>query len=251
MAVSTTKVLAATVPLGIIASGVLVWQASYAAFSATTTNPSNTFSAGTVTLTDDRQPRPCMFNRHRAQARQHRHRLHQGHLQRQPRRQREDVREERLTSRHSSRRPVALPDHPGRRRHRQRCRLLRLRRRRQHLQPHRLGRHHQDPRGLRHEQDDVRHRRQRLRAHRVAARRRPTRSPTGCRTTTRPRARTPPPSSPGKPRTPEPEGTSPSTSLSREPGSAYADPGSRAFRLLCRQELDRMTSRDVARVIAT
>jgi hypothetical protein len=56
------KVLAAAVPLGIIASGVLVWQASFAAFSATTTNPNNTFSAGTVTLTDNRQPSTVMFN---------------------------------------------------------------------------------------------------------------------------------------------------------------------------------------------
>jgi hypothetical protein len=58
----TQKVLAAAVPLGVLASGVLVWQASYAAFSATTTNPNNTFSAGTVTLTDNRQPGTVMFN---------------------------------------------------------------------------------------------------------------------------------------------------------------------------------------------
>jgi hypothetical protein len=58
----TQKVLAAAVPLGVLASGVLVWQASYAAFSATTTNPNNTFSAGTVTLTDNRQPSTVMFN---------------------------------------------------------------------------------------------------------------------------------------------------------------------------------------------
>jgi hypothetical protein len=56
------KVLAAAVPLGMLASGVLIWQASYAAFSATTTNPNNTFSAGTVTLTDNRQPSTVMFN---------------------------------------------------------------------------------------------------------------------------------------------------------------------------------------------
>jgi hypothetical protein len=62
MASRTSKVLAATVPLGIIASGVLVWQASYAAFSSTTANPNNTFSAGSVTLTDDHQPSTVMFN---------------------------------------------------------------------------------------------------------------------------------------------------------------------------------------------
>jgi hypothetical protein len=62
MASRTSKVLAATVPLGIIASGVLVWQASYAAFSATTSNPSNSFSAGTVALTDDHQPSTVLFN---------------------------------------------------------------------------------------------------------------------------------------------------------------------------------------------
>lgn len=58
----STKVLAAVVPLGIIASGVLVWQASYAAFSDTTTNPNNAFSAGTVALTDDHQPSTVLFN---------------------------------------------------------------------------------------------------------------------------------------------------------------------------------------------
>lgn len=62
MATRTSKVLAATVPLGIIASGVLVWQASYAAFSDTTTNPGNSFSAGSVKLTDDHKtPATAMF----------------------------------------------------------------------------------------------------------------------------------------------------------------------------------------------
>lgn len=49
----TGKVLAAAVPLGMVASGVLVWQASYAAFSGSTSNSGNTFSAGTVSLTDN------------------------------------------------------------------------------------------------------------------------------------------------------------------------------------------------------
>ncbi len=62
MVTRSGKVLAAAVPLGMLASGVLIWQASYAAFSATTTNPNNTFSAGTVTLTDNRQPSTVMFN---------------------------------------------------------------------------------------------------------------------------------------------------------------------------------------------
>jgi hypothetical protein len=62
MASRSAKVLAATVPLGIIASGVLVWQSSYAAFSATTTNPNNTFSAGSVVLSNNRQPSSVLFN---------------------------------------------------------------------------------------------------------------------------------------------------------------------------------------------
>src|SRR5947209_19250226 len=55
------KVLAAAVPLGVLASGVLIWQSSYAAFSGTTTNGNNTFSAGSVTLTDDHQPATALF----------------------------------------------------------------------------------------------------------------------------------------------------------------------------------------------
>lgn len=39
--------------VGLLAAGLLVWQGSYAAFSATTTNPSNSWAAGTVSLTDD------------------------------------------------------------------------------------------------------------------------------------------------------------------------------------------------------
>jgi hypothetical protein len=54
--------VAIAVPVGLVASGALVWQASFAAFSATTTNPNNTFSAGTVTLTDDHQPSTVLFN---------------------------------------------------------------------------------------------------------------------------------------------------------------------------------------------
>ncbi len=38
---------------GLLAAGLLVWQGSYAAFSATTTNPGNSWAAGVVSLTDD------------------------------------------------------------------------------------------------------------------------------------------------------------------------------------------------------
>jgi hypothetical protein len=47
------KILAKGVlPIGILASAGLVWQSSYAAFSGTTTNGGNTWTAGTVKLTD-------------------------------------------------------------------------------------------------------------------------------------------------------------------------------------------------------
>lgn len=38
---------------GLAASAIVVWQASYSAFSATTSNPTNNWSAGTVALSDD------------------------------------------------------------------------------------------------------------------------------------------------------------------------------------------------------
>ncbi len=53
---STSKkklVAGAVVPLAVLASGGLIWQSSYSAFSATTTNPTNNWSAGTVALSDD------------------------------------------------------------------------------------------------------------------------------------------------------------------------------------------------------
>src|SRR4051812_44560547 len=40
------------VPIGLIASGALVWNASYAAFTATTVNPGNSWSTGSVALSD-------------------------------------------------------------------------------------------------------------------------------------------------------------------------------------------------------
>lgn len=46
-----TGIAAGVVALG--ASAALVWQASYSAFSATTSNPSNNWSAGSVALADD------------------------------------------------------------------------------------------------------------------------------------------------------------------------------------------------------
>lgn len=43
----------ASVLTGVLSSGAMVWTASEAAFSATTTNPVNAWTAGIVTLTDD------------------------------------------------------------------------------------------------------------------------------------------------------------------------------------------------------
>jgi hypothetical protein len=40
--------------VAMIATGGLVWKASYAAFSATTTNPGNSWSTGSVTITNDK-----------------------------------------------------------------------------------------------------------------------------------------------------------------------------------------------------
>jgi hypothetical protein len=46
-------VAAASIPVAVVASGALVWQSSYAAFSATTSNPTTNWTAGTVALSDD------------------------------------------------------------------------------------------------------------------------------------------------------------------------------------------------------
>ena len=46
-------VAGAAVPAAILLSGGVVWQSSYSAFSATTSNPTNNWSSGTVALTDD------------------------------------------------------------------------------------------------------------------------------------------------------------------------------------------------------
>lgn len=50
---SKRLVAAASIPVAVIASGALVWQSSYSAFSATTSNPTNNWTAGTVALSDD------------------------------------------------------------------------------------------------------------------------------------------------------------------------------------------------------
>jgi hypothetical protein len=54
-------VAGAAIPAAVLASGALVWQSSYSAFSATASNPTNNWSAGTVTLTDD-DSNVAMFN---------------------------------------------------------------------------------------------------------------------------------------------------------------------------------------------
>jgi len=49
------------VPVGLIVSAALVWQASYSAFSATTVNPGNSWATGTVVLSDDDASNTAMF----------------------------------------------------------------------------------------------------------------------------------------------------------------------------------------------
>lgn len=52
----TRKFIAlSTAPVAVLAAGVLVWQGSQAAFTATTANNGNTWSSGKLTLTDDDQ----------------------------------------------------------------------------------------------------------------------------------------------------------------------------------------------------
>lgn len=53
MAARRTALVAAAVPVGVLLSGMMVWQASYAAFTDTTDNAGNQWTAGTVTLTDN------------------------------------------------------------------------------------------------------------------------------------------------------------------------------------------------------
>ena len=49
----SAKVVAAAVVVGLIGSGALVWQASSAAFTASTDNAGNSWTSGSVTLTDN------------------------------------------------------------------------------------------------------------------------------------------------------------------------------------------------------
>ncbi len=46
-------VAGAAIPAAVLISGAMVWQSSYSAFSATTSNPTNNWAAGTVALADD------------------------------------------------------------------------------------------------------------------------------------------------------------------------------------------------------
>ncbi len=48
-------------PIGLVVSAALVWQASYAAFTASTTNPTNNWSTGSVSISDD-DSGTAMFN---------------------------------------------------------------------------------------------------------------------------------------------------------------------------------------------
>jgi hypothetical protein len=50
----SAKVVAAAIVVGLIGSGTLVWQASSAAFTATTDNPGNNWTSGSVALTDNK-----------------------------------------------------------------------------------------------------------------------------------------------------------------------------------------------------
>jgi hypothetical protein len=52
---------AASIPIAMVASGAMVWHASYSAFSSTTSNPTSNWAAGTVNLTDD-DSNTAMFN---------------------------------------------------------------------------------------------------------------------------------------------------------------------------------------------
>lgn len=54
-------VAAAVIPAAVLASGGMVWASSYSAFSATTSNPTNNWTAGTVVLADD-DSNTAMFN---------------------------------------------------------------------------------------------------------------------------------------------------------------------------------------------
>ncbi len=59
--ISKRVAAAASIPIAMVASGAMVWHASYSAFSATTTNPTSNWAAGTVALSDD-DSNTALFN---------------------------------------------------------------------------------------------------------------------------------------------------------------------------------------------
>jgi hypothetical protein len=54
-------VAGAAIPAAVLASGAIVWQSSYSAFTASASNPTNNWSAGSVTIADD-DSNTAMFN---------------------------------------------------------------------------------------------------------------------------------------------------------------------------------------------
>jgi Camelysin metallo-endopeptidase len=59
--ISKRVAAAVSIPIAMVASGAMVWHASYSAFSATTTNPTSNWAAGTVALSDD-DSNTALFN---------------------------------------------------------------------------------------------------------------------------------------------------------------------------------------------
>lgn len=60
--ITPKKLVAGTaVPLALLAGGGMVWQSSYSAFSATTANPTNNWTSGSVALADD-DTNTALFN---------------------------------------------------------------------------------------------------------------------------------------------------------------------------------------------
>src|SRR5205085_3599114 len=61
-AIASKKIVAAAaVPAALLASGGMVWQASYSVFADATTNPTSNWASGTVKLADD-DSNTAMFN---------------------------------------------------------------------------------------------------------------------------------------------------------------------------------------------
>ena len=79
------------VTAGIVASSLIMWRSSDAAFTATTSNGSDSFSTGSVVIADnDSGTAPVQPHEH--EAGRHRLGLHPGHLQRHARRRGQAVR---------------------------------------------------------------------------------------------------------------------------------------------------------------